>query len=79
MWAEYQNTLRDENMYRCEICNRVLKDKESIKRMIGPTCWRKIGGKEGRKMRNEQKVVIEEIPGQINLFEEDVYGLHKGS
>lgn len=62
-------------MDRCLICHRKLKDAESKKRGIGPTCWRRVAkvikeDKERRKANIAQRRGLTgEIPGQINLFE----------
>jgi hypothetical protein len=63
---------------RCLICNRTLKDPESIARKIGPTCFNRLmkftkEEKQKKKHRQEIKVdgkVVVDIPWQTNLFEE---------
>ena len=30
-----------DKVVRCSNCNRILKDKKSVERGIGPVCWRK--------------------------------------
>lgn len=62
-------------MDRCLICHRKLKDDESKRRKIGPTCWKRVmkvaaEEKAKRRARREHKKEIK-IPGQMNLFEED--------
>ncbi|HIG0360419.1 TPA: DUF6011 domain-containing protein [Clostridium sporogenes] len=62
-------------MDRCLICHRKLKDEESKKRGIGPTCWRRVAKviKEDKERRKasiaQRRGSIGEIPGQINIFE----------
>lgn len=62
-------------MDRCLICHRKLKDEESKKRGMGPTCWRRVmkvvkEDKERRKANiAKRRGLTGEIPGQINLFE----------
>lgn len=63
-------------MDRCLICHRKLKDEESKKRGMGPTCWSRVmkvvkEDKARRRARATQnKQVNGEIPGQVSLFEE---------
>jgi len=62
---------------KCLICHRNLKDKESITRKIGPTCWGRLvkltkQDKAKKKVRadiNRRKAEI--TKGQINMFEEE--------
>jgi len=60
---------------RCLVCNRTLKDKESIARKIGPTCFSRLmkfnkEEKLKKKHRLELKKLAKgDIPGQLNLFE----------
>lgn len=54
---------------RCLICGRELKDEESIKRHIGPTCWARI--QQIAREQAEAKKKKKEIKGQINMFEEE--------
>lgn len=62
-------------MDRCLICRRKLKDKESKKRGMGPTCWRRVMKvvKEDKARRKadvaKRRGLTWKIPGQINLFE----------
>lgn len=50
---------------RCLICNRPLRDADSIKRKIGPTCLRRLN--EVRRLHKRKK--IEKLKGQITMFE----------
>lgn len=71
-----ENNEGDKAMNRCLICHRKLNDDESIKRGMGPTCYRRVmkvvkEDKARRRAKKEQKSKLhKEIPGQINLFEE---------
>lgn len=60
---------------RCLVCHRKLKDEESKRRGMGPTCWRRVmkvvkADKKRRKERRVLKKISHQIEGQINLFDE---------
>ncbi len=60
---------------RCMLCHRKLKDIESKSRGLGPVCWGKLvkldkQEKAKRKARREErKVKIQVLEGQVNMFE----------
>jgi len=61
-------------MVRCLACGRILKDPKSVKRKLGPGCFRKLLGyvnkisKEGINLENKKEP---ELPGQINIFDKE--------
>jgi hypothetical protein len=54
-------------MDRCLICNRKLKDKVSIQRKIGPTCFNRL--KKVKQMYKRKRP--EKVKGQISLFDKE--------
>ena len=42
---------------RCSICHRPLSDPESVKRGIGPICWRKILAKNAQPENPDQHLI----------------------
>jgi hypothetical protein len=63
-------------LQRCLICNRKLKDEESIERKIGPSCWQvilKLAKEEKAKRKARLKFNKNEVKGQVTIFEmEDI-------
>ena len=61
-------------MTRCRICNRILKDPESVAKLIGPTCDRRLHPKA--KCRHiillSDKTEQFDDERQLKLFEEEV-------
>lgn len=55
---------------RCLICHRKLRDKESIERGMGPTCWRRVMKvvKEDKE-RKKARRVLKKLNGQITFFD----------
>lgn len=52
-------------MVKCLICNRPLHDEVSIKRQIGPTCFKRL--EKVKQMYKPKRV--EKIKGQLSLFD----------
>lgn len=44
-------------MIRCRICGRELKDPESVKRGVGPVCWKKL-------IKKQSDLKLEEVGGK---------------
>lgn len=61
-------------MDRCLICHRKLRDKDSIERGMGPTCWRRVMKvvKEDKKRKKARKGSRKRINGQITFFDNEL-------
>ena len=60
-------------MTRCRVCNRILKSKESVDKLIGPTCDRRLHPTQKAYIvtRHADISEIDELR-QLKLFEEEV-------
>jgi hypothetical protein len=59
-------------LQKCLICNRRLKDEESITRKIGPTCWhrlQKVAKEDRAKRKAKLKLKKNVLKGQVTMFE----------
>lgn len=70
-----KDKLTECKITRCLVCNRKLNDSESIRRKIGPACWRRLqrltkeekAKKKAKREANKRKA--EMLKGQITMFE----------